>query len=274
MFRQPERTSDGGRPRMRIEWHELRAMFRSVAVAGVERWIAPHAQHCECNRQFAEARLDEGVELSAYFATKYPGRNLRILDVGAGNGGVALALANAADHFVVALDVVYNADLAYLRRQTRLKLYQVISSSERLPFLPNSFDGVLCLVTFEHLSNTSTSGKEMMRVTKPGGQVMLTTPARIRYLWKPDPHYQIRGLLLLPDPLQRYVVERRLGPAAHYDVTHTFWTAGGIIRKFPKRGRVDVLVEIPWPGHPRNLREFLWKAFRRFLWDRIVIWKR
>lgn len=152
----------------------LRTLFRSVAVAGVERWIPQQAQHYECNRQFAEGRFDEGVELSAYFASKYPGRKLRILDVGAGNGGVALALANADDHVVVALDLVYNAELASLRRQTHLRLHQVIASSDRLPFFPDSFDAVLCLEIFEHLSNTSASGKEMMRITRRGGQAQET----------------------------------------------------------------------------------------------------
>jgi hypothetical protein len=37
---------------------------------------------------------------------------------------------------------------------------------------------------------------------------------------------------------------------------------------------VETLVAIPPPGRPRNLRELLWKLFRRLLWDRIVIYKR
>ena len=45
-------------------------------------------------------------------------------------------------------------------------------------------------------------------------------------------------------------------------------------RLFPDRARVETLVAIPWPGRPRNVKEILWKVFRRLLWDRIVIWKR
>jgi hypothetical protein len=67
---------------------------------------------------------------------------------------------------------------------------------------------------------------------------------------------------------------RRLRRISGYDVEHIFWTAGGIVRHFPDRARDDTLVAIPWPGRPRNLKEVLWKVFRRLLWDRIVIWKR
>ena len=101
----------------------------------------------------------------------------------------------------------------------------------------------------------------------------MTTPARLRFLWKPDPHYAVRGLLLLPDALQRRVVVDRLRLTGEYDVQHIYWTAGGIVRRFPGRSRVDTMVAIPWPGHPRNIRERLWRVFRRLLWDRIVIWK-
>jgi len=102
---------------------------------------------------------------------------------------------------------------------------------------------------------------------------MITTPARFRFLWKPDPHYQVRGLAALPDAMQRKVVVEKLKLTDSYDVQHLFWTAGGMIRMFPNRGRVETLVAIPWPGRPRNLKEILWKVFRRLLWDRIVIYK-
>jgi hypothetical protein len=114
----------------------------------------------------------------------------------------------------------------------------------------------------------------MMRVLRGGGLVMITTPARLRFLAKPDPHFQVRGLLLLPDSWQRRVVVDRLRRTRDYDVVHIFWSAGGIARMFPQRARVETLVAIPWPGRPRNLRELLWKIFRRFLWDRIIVYRR
>jgi SAM-dependent methyltransferase len=258
---------------MRTDWDALRALYREVALAGVERSVGREQPHWRCNVDFAHQRFEEGLELAAYFASKYPGRDLRILDLGAGNGGVSLALANEERNRVVAADVVFNPELALLRARSSLPVDQVLASAASLPFADGSFDAVLCLETIEHLPDAAGAAKEMMRVLKPGGQVMITTPARLRFLWKPDPHYAVRGLLMLPDPIQRRVVERRQ-LTDDYDVQHIYWTAGGIIRRFPGRARVDTLVAIPWPGRPRNLREVLWKLLRRLLWDRIVIWRR
>jgi SAM-dependent methyltransferase len=257
-----------------MDWNELRALYRAVAIRGLERTVPREAPHYALNVQFAERRFEEGFELAAYLAGKYPGRRLRILDLGSGNGGVSLALANVPENDVVALDVVVNEDLAERRARSGVPIAQMVATGDFLPFPDASFDAVLCLETIEHLPDVRSSAREMMRITKRGGQVMITTPARLRFLFKPDPHYSVRGLLLLPDALQRHVVVERLRRTDEYDVQHIFWSAGGIVRHFPHRAHVDTLVSIPWPGRPRNLKEVLWKIFRRLLWDRIVIWKR
>ena len=241
---------------------DLRARYEDVAIRGLERTVRRDAPHYAANVEFVKQRFAEGLELIGYFASKYGDRPLRILDLGAGAGGVTVALSSEPRYRVTAVDVVMNPDLAELRRDE-----YAIASADTLPFKDRSFDAVLCLETIEHLPKPRPAAKEMMRVLKSGGLVMITTPARFRWLLKPDPHYQIRGLALLPDFLQKKVVE-------NYDVEHLFWTAGGMIRMFPGRAHVETLVAIPWPGRPRNVKEILWKIFRRLLWDRIVIWKR
>ena len=251
---------------------DLRRRYESIAIAGLERTVARDARHYESNVAFAKQRFQEGVELAAAFDQKYGGRPLHILDLGAGTGGVSAALAADGKHRVVAVDIVANEDLRAMRDAVHVE--QVIATADKLPFAGESFDVVLCLETIEHLPNAPASAREMMRVLRSGGQVMITTPARLRFLWKPDPHYQVRGLAALPDAMQRKVVVDKLKLTESYDVQHLFWTAGGMIRMFPNRGRVETLVAIPWPGRPRNVKEILWKVFRRLLWDRIVIYKR
>jgi len=255
-----------------MDVERLRALYESIAIAGLERTVARDARHYESNVAFAKQRFQEGVELAASFHDKYNGRPLHILDLGAGTGGVSAALAANGKHRVVAVDIVANEDLRAMRGAVHVE--QVIATADALPFEDESFDVVLCLETIEHLPNARASAREMMRVLRSGGQVMITTPARLRFLWKPDPHYQVRGLAALPDAMQRKVVVDKLKLTDSYDVQHLFWTAGGMIRMFPNRGRVETLVAIPWPGRPRNVKEILWKVFRRLLWDRIVIYKR
>jgi len=255
-----------------MDVERLRELYESIAIAGLERTVARDARHYESNVAFAKQRFQEGVELAASFHDKYNARPLHILDLGAGTGGVSAALAADGKHRVVAVDVVANEDLRAMRSAVHVD--QVIATAGALPFANESFDVVLCLETIEHLPNAPASAREMMRVLRSGGQVMITTPARLRFLWKPDPHYQVRGLAALPDSMQRKIVVDKLKLTDQYDVQHLFWTAGGMIRMFPDRGRVETLVAIPWPGRPRNLKEILWKVFRRLLWDRIVIYKR
>ena len=253
---------------------DVRDTYERIAIAGLRRTVSPEQPHYDANVEFVKQRFREGQELAGYFHSKYGDRELRILDLGAGAGGVTLALASEPRFHVTAVDVVLNPDLAAVRSEAGVRAGQVIASADGLPFADASFDAVLCLETIEHLPDAKASAREMMRVTKSGGLVMITTPARLRWLFKPDPHYQVRGLLLLPDALQRHAVVDHLKRTNDYDVQHIFWTAGGMIRMFPNRKRVETLVAIPWPGRPRNLREVLWKVFRSLLWDRIVIWKR
>src|SRR5205814_9721611 len=107
---------------------------------------------------FATPGLEDGIELSAYFARKYPGRDLRILDVGAGNGGVRLALANLERNRVTAADVVYNPELARLRARSGLPVEQAMATADRPAFSDATFDAVLCPESIEHLPHAAAAG--------------------------------------------------------------------------------------------------------------------
>jgi 2-polyprenyl-3-methyl-5-hydroxy-6-metoxy-1,4-benzoquinol methylase len=263
-----------------VKLDRLRELYRDVASHDAARELATGGRRrYECNFRFAMQRLDEGVEVGTYLDKEYPAQRLTILDVGAGNGGVSLGLAATRDHFIVAIDVVPNQTLAELKRASGLHVRQVVASADQLPFRPGSFDVVLCLETVEHLPDVPAAASEIMQTLRARGQVMLTTPPRFRFLFRGDPHFDIRGLLLLPDALQRLVVERLLRRGS-YDVTHTFWFAPSIIRLFAGRSRTETLINIPWPPPPRRGRQWwelfrhhFFKRLRHVLWDRIVIYR-
>src|SRR5438067_5776251 len=104
-----------------MELERLRELYESIAVAGLERTVARGAQHYEHNVSFVKQRFQEGVELDAYFQSHYKTNSLRILDLGAGTGGVSIPLA--ARNRVVAVDVVVNDDLAEMRKRSGAALY-------------------------------------------------------------------------------------------------------------------------------------------------------
>jgi len=260
--------------RLHVSWEMVETLFRDSVTRNLDHWISPSSPHFKLTREFALSRLGEGRQLAAFFRPRFSGQSIRVLDLGAGNGGVSVGLGNHSDFHITALDIIVNEDLRALRTSTRLPLHQVAGSGHQLPFADGSFDLVLCLETIEHLSNPSALGNQIMRVLRPGGVCMITTPARFRHLVAPDPHYGVRGLLLLPDPFQRALMTRVLRRGERYDVEHIFWTRRGITRHFPGKHRVETLINIPWPGTPRTPAHILWYLARGWLWDRIIVHKR
>lgn len=276
-----------------LGWQELRERFITAVEAMFSTWIAPDQAHFQEQLLFAIGRLDDGAALVRYFELRgRPSHTLRILDIGAGNGGVGLALANCRQNRVFTLDIVPNNILAGLRAALAIPIESVVATGEAIPFAPDSFDVVLLIDTLEHLPDARAVAVEIMRILRPGGMCMLTTPARVRHLLGRDPHYGIRGLALLPNAGQRFVVNRvfRRRIKSHdgadwdaYDVEHLFWHAREVASLFPSPRRVEVLfnreyhppppLSRAWLRHPAWIREWLTYQVRGFFYDRIVIYK-
>lgn len=219
--------------------------------------------------EFSLGRLSEGYGIATYIKSRSAGP-VTIVDVGTGNGGVSIALANMPDFRVVSIDRVVNRDFLALRRRTHLPVWHVLADANALPLRGQAADFVTFLEILEHLPLPTTAGYEVMRILKTGGECMVVTPARLRYLLRPDPHYGLRCLLLLPDRVQA-LVARGLG-VTEYDVQHTFWHLKGIARQFPGNKKVQVFWDRlpPFPDYSRNR---VWWALRHFLWDRLVFQK-
>ena len=62
----------------------------------------------------------------------------------------------------------------------------LIGTIERLPFEGAAFDAVLCSGVLEYLENTEAAIREIVRVTKPRGTVIVTVPNGLSWLNKLD----------------------------------------------------------------------------------------
>lgn len=271
---------------VRQSWESLRGEFARHIDRTFASWVKPDQAHFASQHLFAVSRFDEGAVLVRYlekFAAGIPrGARLRVLDVGAGNGGVAVAMANCARYDLVTLDLVPNHDLLQVRDALGVPVAPLVGDGQRLPLASSSVDVVLLLDMIEHVPDGRALAREVMRVLRPGGVCVLTTPARLRHLLGPDPHYGIRGLVALPNPLQRFIVNRlfrrrirdhRGRERGAYDVTHIYWHVREITRLFPRPHSVDVLWNrLLRPGLWRSRDRLFWIA-REFLWDRLVIYK-
>lgn len=248
----------------------LESTFRNHIATSLGEWVAPDSPHYASTLDFALGRFEEGRQLAEFF--KRRGVSGRVLDIGAGNGGVSLAMADDASFDVTGIDVVLNREFYSLRKNVATPAKQVTGTGHALPFASSSFDVVLCLETIEHVPQPELLGPEIMRVLKPGGLCMITTPPRLRYWFRRDPHYAIPGLLVLPDPLQHWLGARLLPKRESYDVVHIFWHVREITRLLGDGAEVEVLWNHHYTG-PTSIRERLWWRFRHFLWDRIVVKK-
>lgn len=216
--------------------------------------------------RFALGRLDEGRKTLDHLAARYPDvlrgarGPARVLDLGCGNGGLLLPFA-AAGHPSWGLDLTLHPELTAVVEAAGLPLCHLQARGETLPFTDRSFDLVLLAETVEHVAGVRRLGAEVARVLRPGGICYVTTPPRLRFLLRGDPHYGIPGLLLLPDALQRVVFERVLARGEEYGVTHVFWTAAGVLRSLPGLELAEITSK-NWAGPLRRL-DWDWLVARK-----------
>ena len=105
------------------------------------------------------------------------GKNGRtVLDVGAGAGNMMHQLAQYGD--VVGLE--YNPKPIPVAAERGFDVRE--GSATDMPFTDASFDIVALLDTVEHIADETAVLNETLRVTKPGGTMVVTVPA-LMWLW-------------------------------------------------------------------------------------------
>ena len=129
-------------------------------------------------------RLEPGSATSSPFNVRY--RIDRVaryvnggdwLDFGSAEGGYAAALLRAGATRVVGVDVD-PARIETAKREHPEVTFQVVSDATGLPFDDCSFDGVFMNEVFEHVADEGQTLRELHRVLRPGGHLVLISPNR------------------------------------------------------------------------------------------------
>ena len=108
----------------------------------------------------------------------------RVLVAGCGVGMYAHQIRQRFTDAVQAFDI----ELERVR-DTRAKIPQaLVAAGERIPFCDNTFDVLLSHEVIEHVEDDHASVREMARVLKPGGRVVLFCPNRW-YPFETHGHY-------------------------------------------------------------------------------------
>jgi SAM-dependent methyltransferase len=98
------------------------------------------------------------------------------LDVGCGTGRLAARLAPRWPRYI-GVDVVRHAGL-----DPACEFHAVDLDTEPLPLPDDAVDLTLSIETIEHLENPRRFVRELARVTRPGGCVIVTTPNQLSVL--------------------------------------------------------------------------------------------
>jgi 2-polyprenyl-3-methyl-5-hydroxy-6-metoxy-1,4-benzoquinol methylase len=124
-------------------------------------------------------------------------RGARILDAGCGSGRTLEELVRYGEVSGIELDSEA-AEVAQARGHGEV----LIGRLEELPWPDDTFDLITCLDVIEHTPDDRTTLRELRRVCKPGGWLLLTVPA-YQALWsvhdEANHHYRRYGRRALRD---------------------------------------------------------------------------
>jgi 2-polyprenyl-6-hydroxyphenyl methylase/3-demethylubiquinone-9 3-methyltransferase len=172
-------------------------------------------------------------------------RDKTFLDAGCGTGLFSAVAAQRGAH-VTSLDV---GERLLSEVASKCDSHRVVGDVAHLPFADASFDVVLSTEVVEHLPHPEQGVRELCRVVKPGGLLILTTPNRI---WRPTVRLATR-LRLRPyegfenwvswPSLRRWVEESRLTIDEHLGFNAFPWIFSAT---HPVLDRLDALGRGPW----------------------------
>lgn len=124
----------------------------------------------ECRARQTLGGSDEAIYAAAAHALRRRGARGRIVDVGCGAGRLRTCLNDLVDSYVGVDAIRYEAlpdDVAFM---------PVDLDRNPIPVSDNTADVAISLETIEHLENPRAFIRELVRIAKPGGWLLVTTP--------------------------------------------------------------------------------------------------
>ena len=133
--------------------------------------------------------------LHRYLLAREYCRGRHVLDIACGEGYGSALLAGVAA-LVTGVDMASDAVAHARRRYQRSHLQFAVGNCVAIPLLDRSVDVVVSFETIEHHDQHSAMLREMKRVLRPGGTLVISSPEKHEYSDAPDYHnpFHVREL--------------------------------------------------------------------------------
>lgn len=106
----------------------------------------------------------------------FPDTNLNFLDFGCGKGTITekVHLLRPA-YSITGVDISQKA-LTFAKKRIPKATFKIINESQVIPYPDNTFDFVLASDVLEHIYDTKTAFRELSRILKPNGTLLISVP--------------------------------------------------------------------------------------------------
>lgn len=136
------------------------------------------------------------------------GDEMRILDAGCGVGTIIKALGD--DLLIYGADIQFDA-IFYCKSHFENAEF-LISNLGKIPFKNESFDLIVCSMVIEHIHGQGDFLKELGRILKKSGSILITTPNYKSLLWRIVENVWYRFFVRSFKPYRREVHPNRFTP--------------------------------------------------------------
>jgi 2-polyprenyl-3-methyl-5-hydroxy-6-metoxy-1,4-benzoquinol methylase len=181
-------------------------------------------------KQFSHHKLTDSTRKAFfYFLDKYkPNRDFKILSVSCGDGVYEkLIFENYPEANLTGTDVVDcfvpKKDLEFFQKSGTWNFVKVFPEKE-LPFSDSAFDLVFHNDVIEHVEKPFLFLQEQLRVLKPGGGIILTTPNLLRLA-------NVGKILLGQLDFPKKIHYDDLYTTAHHQQEFTEWNIVGMLKE-------------------------------------------
>lgn len=193
---------------------------------------------------------------------------INLLDIACGDGYMLLLLSNYTHCFLYGLDI--STRRVRLARD-RGNFSCVVSDAQQIPFGPNSFDIVVSIETIEHLISPEAMLKEVNRILKNEGILILMTPSLHRIFFSFNPLTSFLTILSLYNPSVLPKYHNLYDPTKEETVIHRAFSIKDISGMLLRNGfEVLRLETLEFPTIVSQFHSKLFKTEQKF-WSKAPI---